>query len=82
MLSLFALGFALFIFVTGAPDARSELGLNILAKQNHKLYFGTATNNAEFLNDTDYRHLIQDARMFGQLTPAHGMKWVCHISHI
>ncbi|KAI0081878.1 endo-1,4-beta xylanase [Panus rudis PR-1116 ss-1] len=49
--------------------------LNAIAKQNHKLYFGTATNLAEFTNDTAYRDIISDSRVFGQITPAHGMKW-------
>ena len=72
---IFSVVFALIVVVTCAPDALRS-GLNTLAKQNHKLYFGTATNNAEFINDTSYRNIIRDVRMFGQVTPAHGMKWV------
>ena len=68
--------FALIMAVTCAPDASGFVGLDTLAKKNHKLYFGTATNNAEFINDTSYRNIIRDVRMFGQVTPAHGMKWV------
>ena len=49
--------------------------LDSIAKQSHKLYFGTATNGDE-LNDTAYSALINDNKMFGQITPANAMKWV------
>ncbi|KAK7692645.1 hypothetical protein QCA50_004278 [Cerrena zonata] len=75
MLSLLLAVLTFALSVSSAPNARPKLELNTLAKQNHKLYFGTASNNAEFINDTDYRRIIQDTGMFGQLTPAHGMKW-------
>ncbi|KAI9068434.1 glycoside hydrolase family 10 protein [Trametes sanguinea] len=63
------------------PAARADepavavTGLNAAARAAHKLYFGTATNNNE-LNDTRYFALLDDIRMFGQLTPAKGMKWL------
>ncbi|OSD04968.1 glycoside hydrolase family 10 protein [Trametes coccinea BRFM310] len=50
-------------------------GLNAAAHAARKLYFGTATNNNE-LNDTQYFALLDDIQMFGQLTPAKGMKWL------
>ena len=56
-------------------NSGSSPQLDFIAKQNHKLYFGTATNNDE-LNDTAYRALIDDNKMFGQITPANSMKWV------
>lgn len=50
--------------------------LNTLAKASGKLYFGTATDNSE-LTDTAYTAILNDVTMFGQLTPANSMKWVC-----
>lgn len=67
---------ALVVSVVCAPEGQSKLGLNAVAKQNRKLYFGTATNNEEFTNDTSYLNIIKDSRMFGQLTAANSMKWV------
>ncbi|CAL1707073.1 unnamed protein product [Somion occarium] len=49
--------------------------LNTIAKQHRKLYFGSATNNVEFVNDTAYRDILQNNRMFGQITAANSMKW-------
>lgn len=66
----------LVVSVVCAPEAQSKLGLNAVAKQHRKLYFGTATNNEEFTNDTAYLNVIKDSRMFGQLTAANSMKWV------
>ncbi|KAI0823516.1 endo-beta-1,4-glucanase [Trametes gibbosa] len=64
----------------GAPQltltaASFGSGLNLAALSAHKLYFGTATNNVE-LNDSAYFALLDDHRMFGQITPAKGMKWL------
>ena len=85
MFGLFSVVFALVVSVACAPEAQSKLGLNSIAKQHRKLYFGTATNNEEFTNDTGYRNINKDNRMFGQLTAANIMKWVsfsreCHFS--
>ncbi|KAH8100974.1 endo-1,4-beta xylanase [Cristinia sonorae] len=57
---------------TFKPKSKPEL--NTIAKQHRKLYFGTATDNPE-LNDTAYRAILDDNRMFGQITPANSMKW-------
>lgn len=50
-------------------------GLNYVAKQAGKLYFGTATDNPE-LNDTAYDAILDNNLQFGALTPANTMKWV------
>lgn len=50
-------------------------GLNYLARNAGKLYFGTATDNPE-LNDTTYTSIMDNYLHFGQLTPANSMKWV------
>ncbi|CDO69110.1 Glycoside Hydrolase Family 10 protein [Trametes cinnabarina] len=63
------------------PNARDVnenavvVGLNVAARAADKLYFGTATDNSE-LNDTQYFALLDDIRLFGQLTPRKGMKWL------
>ena len=49
--------------------------LNLLAKLEGKLYFGTATDNNE-LTDAAYTAILDDNTMFGQITPANSMKWV------
>lgn len=49
-------------------------GLNYVAKQAGKLYFGTATDNPE-LNDTAYDAILDNNLQFGALTPANTMKW-------
>ena len=51
-------------------------GFNAAAHSAGKLYFGTATNNYQ-LNDTTYVAILDDLAMFGQITPAKVMKWVC-----
>lgn len=48
--------------------------LNILAKANKKLYFGTATDNSE-LTDVPYVKQLANFLDFGQITAANGMKW-------
>lgn len=50
--------------------------LHALAKQKGKLYFGTATDNPE-LTDVPYTTILDDNKMFGQITAANSMKWVC-----
>ena len=50
-------------------------GFNAAAHSAGKLYFGTATNNYQ-LNDTAYVASLDDLAMFGQITPAKGIKWV------
>ena len=50
-------------------------GFNAAAHSAGKLYFGTATNNYQ-LNDTAYVAILDDLAMFGQITPAKGIKWV------
>lgn len=49
--------------------------LNTIAKGRNKLYFGSATNGDE-LTDPSYLPLINNNKMFGQITPRHAMKWV------
>ena len=51
-------------------------GPNAAARAAGKLYFGTATNTDELQDDADYFAILNDNRMFGQLTPAKAMKWV------
>lgn len=52
--------------------------LNLLAKQAGKLYLGTATDQPGTGEDTDiaYQTILNDTRIFGQITPANGMKGV------
>lgn len=63
--------------VTCAPSSKPNVGpqLHLVAKQHHKLYFGSATDNPE-LNDTAYTAILDSNKMFGQITPANSMKWV------
>jgi len=49
-------------------------GLNSVATHQGLLYFGTATDNPE-LNDTAYTAILNDKKMFGQITAANSMKW-------
>ncbi|PCH43497.1 glycoside hydrolase family 10 protein [Wolfiporia cocos MD-104 SS10] len=49
-------------------------GLNYLAQNAGKLYFGTATDNSE-LNDTAYTSYMENNLHFGQITPENSMKW-------
>lgn len=60
---------------TSLPTATSRAELNTVAKAVGKKYFGTATDNPE-LNDTAYTAILDDNRVFGQITPANSMKWV------
>lgn len=52
--------------------------LNELAKKAGKLYLGTATDQPGTGEDTDttYQTILNDTRIFGQITPANGMKGV------
>ncbi|OSX66630.1 glycoside hydrolase family 10 protein [Postia placenta MAD-698-R-SB12] len=60
---------------TALPTATAVVpGLNYLARNSGKLYFGTATDNPE-LNDTTYTSIMDNYLHFGQLTPANSMKW-------
>ncbi|CAJ2506734.1 Uu.00g079200.m01.CDS01 [Anthostomella pinea] len=54
------------------PGASAQL--NQLAKAAGKLYFGSATDNGE-LTDAAYVAILEDANMFGQITPGNGQKW-------
>lgn len=79
-LLLLALTFALQASGRATPPRDSSTAatpyeLNLAALAARKLYFGTATNNVE-LNDTAYFDVLDDFKMFGQITPAKGMKWV------
>ncbi|KAI0789859.1 endo-beta-1,4-glucanase [Abortiporus biennis] len=65
---------ALVAIATCAPSSNKPPFLNLITKQNDKLYFGTATNNVQ-LNDTAYAAILDDSRMFGQITAANSMKW-------
>lgn len=58
------------------PTATSRLGLNHVAKAAGKKYFGTATNNDEITGDAPYATVLNNSKIFGQLTPANSMKWV------
>lgn len=49
--------------------------LHELAIAAGKLYFGTATDNPE-LTDTTYTSMLENNKMFGQITPGNSMKWV------
>ncbi|CCM00687.1 uncharacterized protein FIBRA_02726 [Fibroporia radiculosa] len=49
-------------------------GLNYLARNAGKKYFGTATDNPE-LTDTTYTSILENYEMFGQITPGNSMKW-------
>lgn len=57
------------------PTATSKTPLHEAARAAGKLYFGTATDNPE-LNDTAYDAILDNHKMFGQITPANSMKWV------
>ena len=57
------------------PKSTSLAELNLLAKLEGKLYFGTATDNGE-LTDKPYKKVLDNLLMFGQITPANSMKWV------
>ena len=59
-----------------APEATSTAKLNQVAKSRGKLYLGSATDNPELTN-TAYVNMLSDNTMFGQLTAANSMKWVC-----
>ncbi|KAG8213287.1 glycoside hydrolase family 10 protein [Butyriboletus roseoflavus] len=59
---------------SAAPTATSTVALNMAAKAAGKLYFGSATDNPE-LTDTAYVTILNNTRMFGQLTPENSMKW-------
>jgi len=51
--------------------------LNDLAVGAGLLYFGTATDNPELVNDQPYVELLSDKSEFGAITPGNSMKWVC-----
>lgn len=58
------------------PGATSTVaGLNVVAKQHGKVYFGTATDNPE-LSNTGYVANLDNINEFGQITPINSMKWV------
>lgn len=75
VLLFLALVFPTYVVCALSNKPSSGPQLDRIAKQNRKLYFGTATNGNE-LNDTSYSPLIDDNGMFGQITPANAMKWV------
>lgn len=61
-----------------APASTSTAKLNTLAKQQGKVYFGSATDNPD-LNNSSYVTIFDDTTMFGSTTAANAMKWVSHI---
>ena len=80
---LCALTLATLVVSTPTPVAQAALPtgslnvqLNTLAKGRGKAYFGSATDNPELTNTT-YVRMLDDNTMFGQLTAANSMKWVC-----
>lgn len=48
--------------------------LNKLTKAKGKLYFGSATDNPELVDDA-YVKILKDTNEFGQITPGNAMKW-------
>ena len=62
---------------TNTAPGSTSTSLNALAKAKGKLYFGTATDNPEF-TDTAYMAILE-SNMFGQITAANAMKWVCGV---
>ncbi len=70
-----ALAFGTAVVHAGPSQFIHPAGPNAAARAAGKLYFGTATNTDE-LNDTRYFAILDDIRMFGQLTAAKAMKWV------
>lgn len=66
--------------VVAAPQAAAVTELNTLAKQQGKLYFGSATDNPE-LTDAPYVAILSDSNMFGQTTATNSMKWVATFFH-
>ncbi|KAJ8095018.1 hypothetical protein PM082_010236 [Marasmius tenuissimus] len=57
------------------PSATSTADTNTAAKAAGKLYFGTATNAGQFVNDTAYAETLSDNKLFGAITPANALKW-------
>lgn len=62
---------------TTANDATSTAGLDVIAREAGKKYFGTATDASEFDVDAPYAAVLTTKGEFGQLTPLNSMKWVC-----
>ncbi|KAL0059057.1 hypothetical protein AAF712_014234 [Marasmius tenuissimus] len=58
-----------------SPSATSTANTNTAAKAAGKLYFGTATNADQFVNDTAYAETLSDNKLFGAITPANALKW-------
>ena len=63
---------------SAANSPTSPPYLNELAVKAGKLYLGTATDQPGTGEDTDltYQSILNDTRIFGQITPANGMKGV------
>lgn len=59
--------FASIVLLVAIPAVTAQL--NHLAWAQKKLYFGTATDNYEFLEDAPYRKKLGDTADFGQITP-------------
>ncbi|KLO10825.1 endo-1,4-B-xylanase A [Schizopora paradoxa] len=59
---------------TGGSPPPSGSGLDSVAKGAGKKYFGTASDTNEF-SDTAYMAILNQAGMFGALTPLNSMKW-------
>jgi hypothetical protein len=59
--------FSSIVLLVAIPAVSAQL--NLLAWSQKKLYFGTATDNYEFLQDAPYNKKLGDITDFGQLTP-------------
>ena len=64
---------------TALPASSSLPSLNVLAKQQHKLWFGTAadipqTNENVEQTDAAYLSILTNPNIFGEMTPANIMK--------
>jgi len=71
--------FSLLQTATALPASSSLPSLNVLARQQHKLWFGTAadipqTNENVEQTDAAYLSILTNANIFGAMTPANIMK--------
>ena len=79
LLATASAAFALLQTATALPATSSLPSLNVLAKQQHKLWFGTAadipqTNENVEQTDAAYLSILTNPNIFGEMTPANIMK--------